>query len=315
VNVRSIAVALVLLLAVGPVESQVHAASSRISAALPVGAHITSQMPIPGYAHETAVEYSRVGGTTVAVVTTSSKQPTIVWQHTLLSGTWSLDAPGPRGLFRGLDTTATTKRIFAFIFTGSDVTSAIAGSSSGMLSADIKASLGSRGLTVVTVDGAHQGNVAYKWNSHYTWSGTDYTVAATRHFPNYAPGMAPKPNITVGTADGSQSLISIKIAKDDAERETGLMYITSLDPDDGMLFVWPNSTSTDGFWMENTYVPLSIAFVDTSGKIIDIQDMAALDTTVHYAPGPYRYAIEVNQGYFAEHDIKVGDAIKIHPHQ
>jgi uncharacterized protein len=310
---RPLAVATGLLLSLIPLHAAAHAASGSVSSALPHGAHVTVQKAIPGYAHDTAVEFTRGGSTDVAVVATSGSQASIRWQDRLPTGKWTLSVPGPQGLFRGLNPSGVTKYVFAFTFTGSAVDSAIAGSDTGLTGGDIKASLGAHGFTVVTTDTAHKGSVAYKWNTRYAWSGTQYAVALTRHLPNYAPDAAPRPNVTIRTADGSESLISLQVADTEAERETGLMYITSLDPDSGMIFVWPNATTTSGFWMENTYVPLSIAFADAGGTIIDIQDMAALDTTVHYAPAPYRYAIEVNQGYFAEHDIKVGDKLKLHP--
>jgi uncharacterized membrane protein (UPF0127 family) len=77
-----------------------------------------------------------------------------------------------------------------------------------------------------------------------------------------------------------------------------------------MLFVWPEDTAS-GFWMKDTLIPLSIAFIDAGGKIVGIQDMQPLDETLHHSPSPYRYAVEANQGWFAERGIAVGDSVTL----
>ncbi len=86
-----------------------------------------------------------------------------------------------------------------------------------------------------------------------------------------------------------------------------------LAPDSGMLFVFqpPAAATQIGFWMKDTLIPLSIAFVEPSMAIESIQEMAALSETIHYAPRNYAYAIEANQGYFDGHGVKVGDHIAI----
>lgn len=86
------------------------------------------------------------------------------------------------------------------------------------------------------------------------------------------------------------------------------MDITELDPGRGMIFVW-DSPVTVSFWMKDTYIPLSIAFVSSDLVIIDIQDMEPQSPDQHSAPAPYQYAIEANQGYFEQHGIVTGDRI------
>jgi uncharacterized membrane protein (UPF0127 family) len=82
-----------------------------------------------------------------------------------------------------------------------------------------------------------------------------------------------------------------------------------------MIFVYTEDTQ-GGFYMRNTLVPLSIAFIGADGVIIDIQDMQPLDETLHYAPAPYRYAVEVNQGWYGRNGIRVGDGVelRLRPH-
>ena len=106
--------------------------------------------------------------------------------------------------------------------------------------------------------------------------------------------------------------IEVEIAATPEEFQTGLMYRKSLPGMQGMLFdfkLFGDSVAIP-FYMKNTYIPLSIAFISGDGAIIDIQDMEPLTETLHYPSGAYRYALEVNQGWFGKYGIKVGDAVK-----
>jgi uncharacterized membrane protein (UPF0127 family) len=79
-----------------------------------------------------------------------------------------------------------------------------------------------------------------------------------------------------------------------------------------MLFVYPEERELS-FWMKDTLIPLSIAFMDSEGRIVDIQDMRALDDEPpHYnSAEPAQYALEVNKGFFDEHGVEVGDEAKL----
>jgi len=101
-----------------------------------------------------------------------------------------------------------------------------------------------------------------------------------------------------------------QIADTSAERGTGLMNRECLPEDSGMIFAFPADTTT-AFFMENTLIPLSIAFIQADGKIVHIEDMQPETTTNHISPAPYRYAIEVSQGWFAENGIDVGDTADV----
>ncbi len=107
------------------------------------------------------------------------------------------------------------------------------------------------------------------------------------------------------TADGEVDL-DVEVARTEAERSRGLMHRSELAADSGMIFVWEHPTQ-GGFWMKDTLIPLSIAFIAADGTIIDIQNMEP-QTLVSHSPGrPYNYAIEVNWGYFTENGIEPGD--------
>ena len=105
--------------------------------------------------------------------------------------------------------------------------------------------------------------------------------------------------------------ITAEVADDSAERSVGLMFRKEMADDHGMLFVYDIPREL-GFWMKNTYLPLSIAFIDASGTIISIQDMQPLDdTTIHRSPKPALWALEMNQGWFAENGVEVGDTVHL----
>ena len=106
------------------------------------------------------------------------------------------------------------------------------------------------------------------------------------------------------------TVLTVEVADTSAGRGRGLMGRTSLDAESGMIFVW-QSPVREGFWMKDTLIPLSIAFISADGTIIDIQDMEPETVTSHIPPQPYILAIEVNQGYFERHGIGIGDKAEL----
>src|SRR5947207_2539033 len=109
----------------------------------------------------------------------------------------------------------------------------------------------------------------------------------------------------VNSKDETVQMI-VEIANDEPSRELGLMFRASMPENEGMLFDFVGDT-TSTFWMVNTILPLSIAFITSDGTVLDIQDMKPLDSNTISAPGPYRYALEANQGFFRAHDIILGN--------
>lgn len=94
-------------------------------------------------------------------------------------------------------------------------------------------------------------------------------------------------------------------------RSCGLSNRYSLGENNGMLFLFPN-TDKRTFWMKNTHIPLSIAFMNDAGKIVMIHQMEADQTnTTYHSFQPVRYALEVNQGWFVLHGIKIGDRVEM----
>ncbi len=101
----------------------------------------------------------------------------------------------------------------------------------------------------------------------------------------------------------------VEVADRPDTRQIGLMFRKKLPEDEGMLFIFEESQMLD-FWMKNTYLPLDIAFISSSGIIINIESMKPLDEGPRYrSQSPARYALEVNQGWFARRGIKPGDKI------
>lgn len=120
--------------------------------------------------------------------------------------------------------------------------------------------------------------------------------------PAYAQAPAALPEIPLRI--GSHT-VTAEVAANDAQRTQGLMERRMLPDNRGMLFVF-RETALLAFWMKNTYVPLSIAFLDEAGVIINIEHMKPLTTNPHPSARPARYALEVNQGWFEKRGIKPG---------
>jgi uncharacterized membrane protein (UPF0127 family) len=94
-----------------------------------------------------------------------------------------------------------------------------------------------------------------------------------------------------------------------ATRTIGLMHRFSLKPDHGMLFVF-DAPQPLAFWMKNTFVPLSIAFIGADGRILNIEDMTPQTETTHPSRGLALYALEMKKGWFAERAIAAGDRVE-----
>ena len=93
------------------------------------------------------------------------------------------------------------------------------------------------------------------------------------------------------------------------QRALGLMHRFSLKPDHGMLFVFERAEPLS-FWMKNTFIPLSIAFIAADGRIVNIEDMKPQTEDTHWSKGPALYALEMRKGWFAEKGIGPGAVVK-----
>jgi uncharacterized protein len=130
-----------------------------------------------------------------------------------------------------------------------------------------------------------------------------------------SPPGAPEPAFNGGQAElkrvqlkAGMHIISAEVADNMRTRSDGLMMRNKMATNQGMLFVFERPES-HCFWMRNTLLPLSIAFIDDSGVIVNIADMKPQSDDSHCSKKPVRYALEMNQGWFASKGIKVDSVI------
>ena len=128
--------------------------------------------------------------------------------------------------------------------------------------------------------------------------------------PCQVPAFPYKHGIVTFAETGHTTQVRVEIADTSETQEYGLMCRTTLESDAGMLFTFADATK-EAFWMKNTLIPLSIAFIDSGWHVVSIMDMKiepdpANPVALYAPPRPYRYALEVNQGFFAQHGIDAG---------
>jgi uncharacterized membrane protein (UPF0127 family) len=102
--------------------------------------------------------------------------------------------------------------------------------------------------------------------------------------------------------------LSVEIADTQESRQQGLMHRNNLEQGSGMLFIFDDSQSR-GFWMKDTSIPLSIAFISDTGEILNIENMYPYDSGTTRSNGPAQCALEVNQGWFRNNGIHSGDKV------
>lgn len=124
--------------------------------------------------------------------------------------------------------------------------------------------------------------------------------------------------LLVGFARAEPSMLPLRVAghrvlaevaRTPEERAQGLMHRKSLGANRGMLFVFPE-TAPHSMWMVNTFIPLSVAFIDRQGVILNIADMAPQTQDVHSSQGNSVYALEMNSGWFARHGVIAGTKVE-----
>ena len=116
------------------------------------------------------------------------------------------------------------------------------------------------------------------------------------------------PKFPVISLNAGIHIIRAEVASTNAERQQGLMFREKMGPNEGMIFVFDGPAEVC-MWMKNTLLPLSVAFIDESGKIINIEDMKPQTTESHCGKKLVRYALEMNQGWFKQKNIKPGTSI------
>lgn len=118
-----------------------------------------------------------------------------------------------------------------------------------------------------------------------------------------------RPVVVVEQA-GKTASVTIEIAATASERQQGLMFRQALGEDAGMLFLFPRDSRT-GFWMLNTYVPLDIAYISANFTVIEVARGEPLNETPLQPSAPYRYVLEVPQGWFAAHGLGPGATVTL----
>ena len=116
--------------------------------------------------------------------------------------------------------------------------------------------------------------------------------------------------LSIARADSSPVEITVEIARTEDERAQGLMHRKKLPDGEGMIFIFDRDQQLS-FWMKNTVLPLSIAFIASDGRIIEIRDMQPLDLNSVKSSRSVRYALEAPQGWFGRAGIKPGDVANI----
>lgn len=124
-----------------------------------------------------------------------------------------------------------------------------------------------------------------------------------------ASAWAQQPELPTTTLNAGIHLIQAEVAGTPAARSQGLMRRKAMAQGAGMLFLFDESAA-HCMWMKNTLIPLSVAFIDERGQIVNIADMQPLDETSHCASRPARYALEMNQGWFKKRGIVAGARIQ-----
>jgi uncharacterized membrane protein (UPF0127 family) len=111
------------------------------------------------------------------------------------------------------------------------------------------------------------------------------------------------------TLHAGQARACAAVASTEMARERGLMFRERLDADAGMLFVFP-SAERHRMWMKDTLIPLSVAFLDEQGTILNVEDMLPRTLDAHGAAGPARYALEMRLGWFSRRNLSVGSRVE-----
>lgn len=118
----------------------------------------------------------------------------------------------------------------------------------------------------------------------------------------------PQRNLPQVTLKAGMHLIHAQVASTPDQRATGLMFRSDMPANEGMLFVFEEPAG-QCFWMKNTLLPLTAAFVADDGTIVNLADMKPQTLDAHCSEKPVRYVLEMNQGWFAKRGIKAGSRL------
>lgn len=139
-------------------------------------------------------------------------------------------------------------------------------------------------------------------------------LACTPALAQLAPSGSPQLDLPRTTLSAGMHRIDTQVAATPEQRQTGLMFRKEMPAYEGMLFAF-EQPAVQCFWMKNTLIPLTAAFVQDDGTIANLADMKPLDETSHCSTKPVRYVLEMNQGWFAARGLKAGHKLKGKPFQ
>lgn len=125
---------------------------------------------------------------------------------------------------------------------------------------------------------------------------------------NMLYAQTPQTNLETMNLSAGLYRLNVQVASTFEERQTGLMWHQSMPQNQGMLFIFERP-SVQCFWMKNTSIPLSAAFLHDDGTIVNILDMPPFSTDSYCSTQPVRFVLEVNQGWFEKHGITAGNRI------
>ena len=144
---------------------------------------------------------------------------------------------------------------------------------------------------------------AWRLIAAFAWSIATFAAPALAQTASSPAPTLPRIELQAGV-----HLIRAEVAADFASRARGLMFRDSLGPNQGMIFVFEES-ARQCFWMRNTRIPLSAAFIDESGRIVNIADMQPMSDDSHCSVQPVRFVLEMEQGWFARRGLREGSRI------
>jgi uncharacterized protein len=129
-------------------------------------------------------------------------------------------------------------------------------------------------------------------------------------FWSIAPAQqGPQPRLPTVPLTAGMHVIQAELATTPTQQMIGMMQRRTMGTNEGMLFVYEQPAGLC-FWMRNTLIPLTIAFVADDGRIVHLADMKPLDETSHCTTEPVRFALEMNQGWFTKRGLKKGDRLR-----
>lgn len=143
---------------------------------------------------------------------------------------------------------------------------------------------------------------------------TFLAAVAAVAFAGAALAQQPQTDLPRVKLSAGMHLIDAQVAATPAQRSTGLMHRPAMPQHEGMLFIF-EQPGVQCFWMKNTLIPLSAAFVADDGRIVNVEDMAPRSEASHCSKEPVRYVLEMNQGWFDKRGLKAGQQLGGTPFQ